>query len=87
MKPHDFPAHPVLEDHFGPLDSTEPWQKLANEQTRWWNSLKEPEKKALFEQEMRKRRQDLNNSLKSYSETDAHENRRKVSAEELPDLP
>lgn len=56
MPPSDLPIHPVTDDHLGPLDNT-PWQQHANEQSRWWSSLKEHEKKALFEQEKARRKQ------------------------------
>jgi type IV secretory pathway TraG/TraD family ATPase VirD4 len=53
--PPDFPVHPVTDEHAGPLEIGGSWQQQANEQTRWWNSLKEPEKRALYEQEIRRK--------------------------------
>lgn len=81
-----FSSHPVLEEHLGPLETEETWQKQANEQTRWWNGLKENEKKALFEQERRKRKNDSDETPKKDSEREVVQNRGKVRADELPEI-
>lgn len=85
--PPEFPVHPVKDDHLGPLDST-PWQQEANEQTRWWNGLKEQEKRTLFEQEKARRKQASNKVKPEGSQAqpqnpDVH---RKVDISEFPDI-
>lgn len=48
-------SHPVLDEHCGPLDEEVPWLSKANEQSKWWNSLKENEKREIFEQEKKRK--------------------------------
>lgn len=56
-------SHPVLDAHLGPLDEDVRWLQKANEQSRWWNSLKDREKLEIFEEQKKRKYANVNNSL------------------------
>lgn len=56
-------SHPVLDTHYGPLEDDAPWLQKANEQSKWWNSLKDHEKLEIFEKEKKRKFASANSSL------------------------